>query len=83
MPPLKHHIRDLLPLLLRRVHTRRVMCTGVQEEDGACGGGAEVREEGGVGEAYCEGVVVWVVDWFDGDVFEDRVMVCWGGGREG
>jgi len=73
------YIRDLAPLVLRRVHTSWVMRARVQEEYRALRGGLECVDEAAKVEPDGYGVVVRVSDRVDADVAENcKVVYCVG-----
>lgn len=75
MALLLHHFRDLAPLVLRRVHARRVMCTGMQQEDTLVRRTLHVLQQALKVEP--DGVLVVVSVLFDGEacILEDGCVV--------
>ena len=76
-----HDGGDLFPLVLGEVDAGGVVRAGVEEDDGAGGGGVEGAEHAGEVEAFGLGVEVGVVGEGEADVGEDLVVV--GPGRVG
>jgi hypothetical protein len=74
-------VRNLLPLVPRRVNTSRVVRASVEEEDGLARGGTEEVEEFREGEADVFGVVVGVVDGGETSRVKDRLVVGYGKGE--
>lgn len=74
--PLLHDRGYLLPLILRRVHTRGVVCACVQQNDAALWCRLECTDHAIEIKALGVLAEVWVVlDW-KVDVGEDLIVVC-------
>lgn len=75
MALLKQDVCELLPLFWGRVNTRRIVCTGVDQEHGAPWSFKEGIQESREVKADRLGIVIRIIYRIDTDVLEDSKVV--------
>lgn len=75
MTLLEDDICDLLPLFRGRIDAGRIVCTRMEQEDGALRSGTERVYEAYKVESDRLGIVIGVVYRVDANVLEDREVV--------
>ena len=77
------HLGQLAPLLLRRVHARRVVCARVHKDDRVVRGVLKILDHAGKVKAVAFAVVVPVLFHGETGVLVDRDVLPGGGGEGG